>query len=170
MSPTACGAWAETFIRNAELRRCSGKWNLGPFVLCFLPTTTMSQLAQLSLSPHLLPLFCHQLENVWPTTILDAGSSTTPFQASEGEHSPCPACKLNTVDGTFLSCASLGYFFMIHFQSSGQPLGRTESEKPFKLNQPCSKLSSLMQTITQDSYKCLSKHFHILLFLLSNWK
>lgn len=84
MSLTACGACAETFIRNAELRRCSGKWNLGPFVLCFLPATTMSQLAQLSLSPHLLPLFCHQLENVWPTTILDAGSKHNAFSSFRG--------------------------------------------------------------------------------------
>lgn len=80
-SPTACGACAETFIRNAELGRCSGKWNLGPFALWFLPAATMSQLARLSLSPHLLPLFCHQLENVQPTIILDAGSACDTFSS-----------------------------------------------------------------------------------------
>lgn len=74
MLPTACGACAETFIRKAELGRWSGKWNLGLFVLWFLPAAITSQLAQLTLSPHLLPPFCHQLENAWPTIILDAGS------------------------------------------------------------------------------------------------
>lgn len=74
--PTACSACAETFIRNAELGRWSGKWNLGPFVLWFLPAAIISQLAQLSLSPHLLPPFCHSLENAWSAIIiiLDAGS------------------------------------------------------------------------------------------------
>lgn len=77
---TACGACAETFIRNAELGRWSGKWNLGLFVLWFLPAAITSQLAQLTLSPHLLPPFCHQLENAWPTIILDVGLSRISFQ------------------------------------------------------------------------------------------
>lgn len=83
-SPTACGACAETFIRNTELGRCSGKWNLGPFVLRFSPATTKSQLALLSLSPHLLPFFCHQLENVRPTTVLDAASKHAAFSRFRG--------------------------------------------------------------------------------------
>lgn len=83
-SQTACGACAETSISNAELGRCSGKWHLRPFALRFLPATAMSQLAQLSLSPHLLPFFCHQLENGRPTTILDAGSKHDAFSRFRG--------------------------------------------------------------------------------------
>lgn len=83
-SPTACSACAETFIRNTELGHCSGKWNLGLFVLCFLPATTMNQLARLSLSPHLLPLFCHQLENAWPAAIPDAGYKRDAFSSFRG--------------------------------------------------------------------------------------
>ena len=83
-SPTACGACAETFIRNTELGRCSGKWNLGPFACYFLPATAMSQLAWLSLSPHLLPFFCYELENVRPTTIPDAGSKHDAFSSFRG--------------------------------------------------------------------------------------
>lgn len=120
--PTACGACAEAFIGNAELGRWSGKWNPGPFVLWFLPAAITSQLAELSLSPHLLPPFCHELENSWPTIILDPGSKQDILSNLRGG-TPTSSCL--QVGYCWFTSAPLGYFVLIHFQSFSWPLGHT---------------------------------------------
>lgn len=165
MLPTARSACAETFIRNAELGRWSGKWDLVRalvFACCYDRPAGTTVIKSTSASPLLPPARkCTACYN--PGCRVWAGY---PFKLKTRSTDLILSASLILLMHLF--CAPLGYFVLIRFQSFIQPLGHTASEKPFKWNQPCSKLSSLTQTITQDSYKCLSKHFHILHFLLSN--